>query len=416
MALEASFGWQRAQQYESGTAMELPCIHCGQKFSVRDDQLGGRGRCPHCRQEIVLPKATGSNKAGVKPAASAPFLWLENSISGLGSLIFHTLLFLAMALFGFGDGGSGIGNGEGTDVLIGAIPSERLSNSMSEELKAEEEVTKERSSSELDETVEIQSTAAESDSTIDDNLVISSPSASGGDSGAFDLGEVTIGGGGGGGSGMAGGGNWDGMIQTLKRNGLDIVIVFDSTGSMGGEIDQVKSQIKRIGGTLLTMVPKARISLCTYRDQGDEYVAKGLPLTNNIQDIEYYLQGVRAGGGGDHEEAVQEGLRWAVMNNQFKPNARKVILVFGDAPPHAKDRTACLRVASDFAGQNKGIVSTVTCRNQTRLPDFVDIAQAGGGEAFLTSDERQIMTQLLVLVFGSKHREKVLEAFKLLEK
>jgi hypothetical protein len=34
----------------------------------------------------------------------------------------------------------------------------------------------------------------------------------------------------------------------------------------------------------------------------------------------------------------------------------------------------------------------------------------------LTSDQRQIMTQLMVLVFGSEHRAKVLEAFKLLER
>ena len=390
--------------------MELPCIHCGHKFSVRDDQLGGRGRCPHCRQEIVLPKASGSKKPEKKAAAGAPFLWLENSISGLGSLIFHTALFLALALFQFGHtGGDGVGDGE--DVLIGEIPSEKLSNSMSEELKADDEIKKDKSSSEFDEMVEIQSPSATSDATTDDSLVVSSPSPSGGDSGAFELGDATIGGGG----GMAGG-SWDGMIQTLKRNGLEIVIAFDSTGSMGGEIDQVKTQIKRIGGTLLTMVPKARISLCTFRDAGDEYLVKGIPLTSNLQDIETFLQGIRAGGGGDHEEAVQEGLRWAVMNNQFKPNARKVILLFGDAPPHDKDRAACLRVASDFSSQSKGIVSTVTCRGQTRLPEFVEIAQAGGGEAFLTSDERQIMTQLLVLVFGSKYRDKVLEAFKLMEK
>ena len=41
-------------------------------------------------------------------------------------------------------------------------------------------------------------------------------------------------------------------------------------------------------------------------------------------------------------------------------------------------------------------------------------ALAGGGEAFLTSDRRQIMTQLMVLVFGSKYRSKVIEAFRLL--
>ncbi|MCP4479915.1 MAG: hypothetical protein GY818_17675, partial [Planctomycetaceae bacterium] len=49
-------------------------------------------------------------------------------------------------------------------------------------------------------------------------------------------------------------------------------------------------------------------------------------------------------------------------------------------------------------------------------PSFVEIAQMGGGEAWLTKNEREIMSQLIVLVFGSEHREKVLQAFDLLER
>jgi Mg-chelatase subunit ChlD len=212
---------------------------------------------------------------------------------------------------------------------------------------------------------------------------------------------------------MAGGG-WDGFLQNLRRNGLDIVITFDSTGSMGGEIREVKEQIKRIGGTLLKMVPKARISICTYRDNGDDYVVEGLPLTSDITEIDRFLAGISAGGGGDEPEAVQEGLRWSVNNNQFRPNARKMLLLFGDAPPHPQDHGTCLSIASDFQREHNGIVSTVTCRRGTRLDEFIEIAEMGGGEAFLTSDERQIMEQLIVLVFGSKFRSKVLEAFEIM--
>jgi hypothetical protein len=92
-----------------------------------------------------------------------------------------------------------------------------------------------------------------------------------------------------------------------------------------------------------------------------------------------------------------------------------VILLFGDAPPHQEDLPACLRLASDFHGQQQGVVSTVTCRSPRKLQEFLEIADVGGGEAFVTADERQIMTQLIVLVFGSRHRGKVMEAFKLLE-
>ena len=236
-------------------------------------------------------------------------------------------------------------------------------------------------------------------SATDEPLAVASPSLSGGDSGSFELGTVSIGGG-----GMAGG-SWDGLVQNLRRHGLDIVVCFDSTGSMGGEIREVKEQIRRIGDILIRLIPKARISICTYRDEGDEYVVKGLPLSNDIQEIARYLAAIEADAGGDLPEAVHEGLRWSVTKNAFRDNARKVILLFGDAPPHAQDLDECLAIASDFARQQKGIVSTVTCRSPIRLPEFVDIAQMGGGEAFLTTEERQIITQLLVLVFGSQYRE-----------
>ena len=136
---------------------------------------------------------------------------------------------------------------------------------------------------------------------------------------------------------------------------------------------------------------------------------RGQPLTGNMQELMTFLDGVEADGGGDYPESVHEGLQWAVSKNKFNSRARKVILLFGDAPPHPENLKQCLAIASDFQRQTAGIVSTVTCRNGDRLPEFVHIAQVGGGEAFLTSDERQIMTQLMVLVFGGKHRAKVLE-------
>jgi Mg-chelatase subunit ChlD len=207
------------------------------------------------------------------------------------------------------------------------------------------------------------------------------------------------------------------MIQSLRRNGLDIVIVFDSTGSMAGEIDQVKSQIERIGKTLMKLIPDTRISFCTYRDEGDDYEVKGIPLTNNLQELTAFLETIYADAGGDLPEAVHTGLNWAIQKNSFRARARKVILIFGDAPPHDEYLQRCLQLAADFHRNNQGgIVSTVTCRGPIRLHQFVDIAKAGGGESFLTSDERQIMTQLMVLVFGSRHKQKVLEAFRLMER
>jgi Mg-chelatase subunit ChlD len=204
------------------------------------------------------------------------------------------------------------------------------------------------------------------------------------------------------------------LVERLQRDGLDIVITFDSTGSMDAEIRQVKARIERIGGALFRLIPKTRISICTYRDVGDAYVVQGLRLSDNLAKVSEYLDGISAEGGGDTPEAVDQGLRWAIEQNEFRPNARKVVLLFGDAPPHPSEKKDCLNLAASFRRQQNGSVSTVTCHSDRPLPDFVEIAQAGGGEAFLTRHEREIMSQLMVLVFGSEHRDKVIEALDLL--
>ncbi|HEV3168032.1 MAG TPA: vWA domain-containing protein [Isosphaeraceae bacterium] len=218
------------------------------------------------------------------------------------------------------------------------------------------------------------------------------------------------------GGGTINDGSWASMLQDLRLHGLDIIIVFDSTGSMSGEIAQVKAQVEQIGTTLKQLIPKTRIGMCAYRDYGDEYVVKGLPLTDDIRTVVSFLEPIQAGGGGDEPEAVVQGLRWAVTMNKFRPSARKVILIFGDAPPHPAEASQCLAIAGDFHRKQKGIVSTVTCKHVDLIPDFVHIAEAGGGEAFFTTDQKKIMEQLIILVFGSRHRDKVLEAFKLMRR
>lgn len=373
---------------------------------MRPEQLGTSGQCPHCGQQIRLPKTERAQVASGPERPAEPSSWLSNSISGLVSLLLHMGLLLLLAVVRYGDfAGAGLGE----EVMIGQLPGIELNESQDQQLDATSAPQTSPQSDELESPPEIAPPIATAEAASDGEFALSPVSASSVGGGSFELGAVTIGG------AAGGGGGWDGMLQSLRRNGLDIVITFDSTGSMGGEIRQVKEQIARIGGTLLKLIPKARISVCTYRDEGDDYVVRGLPLTSDIGLVQEFLAGVTAGGGGDHPEAVQEGLQWAVYENEFRPKARKVVLVFGDAPPRQKHRPTCLKLATEFYSRNQGIVSTVTCRNEKRLAEFVEIAQAGGGEAFLTTDERQIMTQVVVLVFGSEFRSKVVEAFRLLE-
>jgi hypothetical protein len=389
--------------------MQLNCIHCGHPFTITTEQLGGKGRCPHCDQEVRLPSAGDGRET--ERTVVEPSHWWENSISGLVSGVVHMLLLLFLALYS--SFGAGSGEGLTTDVLIGELASEVLGPGQDDQLSTEAPSATQSTTSTVEESLEVGppiQVSTTTDAAAEEQLALTSPSTGGGSTSSFDLGAVSIGG------GSMGGGSFEGLVQNLRRNGLDIVLTFDSTGSMGGEIRAVERQIHNIGSALLKLVPKARIGLVTYRDEGDEYVVRGLPLTNDITAIDRFLAEVEADGGGDEAEAVHKGLEWAIKNNQFRQGARKVILLFGDAPPHPQDLGTCLTLASDFQRTQKGIVSTVTCRHGTPLREFYDIARAASGEAFLSADQRQIMTQLMVLVFGGAHRDKVVEAFKLMER
>ena len=356
----------------------------------------------------MLPKSKlqyGAKERRIDP----PSRLMERMLSLLSALLIHTLVLIPLALIPWGDFSDSGDFGEGDQILIGQLSRQQLVQTPNEKLQ----------------NVDIESPIHDSQADALESGMVSPLAQNPLSAESFDLsmGAATSGGtlsfnieslnqd-----SVLAGGREDFGKLVTrLKKDGLDIAIVFDSTGSMQKEIDQVKNQVERIGNALFKMIPRTRISVCTYRDNGDEFIVKGQELTDRLGKVVTFLEGVSAAGGGDDPESVDAGLDWAIKTNSWRRSARKVILIFGDAPPHADKVLSCQKMASKFRHQQRGIVSTVSCRREKPLNSFTRIAQLGGGESFLSDDERQIMTQLMVLVFGSKHRRKVVEAFDLME-
>lgn len=383
--------------------MNMLCVHCGKSFSIRAEQLGTRGKCPHCGHTIRLPKSEGAYVIGAE--RRPPKSWLSNSISGFATIIVHGMVVAVLIMVPWPEPDHG-DESEALSVDIAPRRREALSKTTPQ---WDWTVWDSPPTLDLDSTPEPNLSVNLSTDWSTDHLPQPLASAVGGIEGASELGESSAGD-----DDASVERDFGRLIEKLKRDGLDIVITFDSTGSMDAEIRQVKSKIERIGGALMRLVPKTRIGICTYRDEGDAYVVQGLRLTDNLARVCEYLDGIAAEGGGDTPEAVDQGLRWAIEQNDFRPTARKVILLFGDAPPHPSQKKTCLTLAANFRRQQQGTVSAVTCHSDTRLPDFVEIAAAGNGEAFLSRHEREIMNQLMILVFGSQHRDKVIEALELL--
>ena len=116
---------------------------------------------------------------------------------------------------------------------------------------------------------------------------------------------------------------------------MDLALVVDTTGSMGdemaylqAELDTIVARLKREAGNL-----DLRIGLIVYRDEGDDYVVRSAPLTDDIRAVRANLARQEAGGGGDTPEAVDRAIA-AAARFQWRPDAAKAVLLVADAPPH----------------------------------------------------------------------------------
>ncbi len=157
-----------------------------------------------------------------------------------------------------------------------------------------------------------------------------------------------------------------GRTVRVENPTIEVVFVLDATGSMSGLIEGAKQKIWSIANEILTgdPVPDVKIGLVVYRDRGDEFVVKKYDITDDIDQIYIDLTAVRADGGGDFEEDVNQALSWAVdsMSWTDSDNVLKLIFLVGDAPPHmdyndVKDyKTVCKEaIANDI------IINTVRC-------------------------------------------------------
>ena len=208
-------------------------------------------------------------------------------------------------------------------------------------------------------------------------------------------------------------GSFSRHIQSLRKGGLDIVFVFDSTSSMAEFLKQVKTKITNLVITFKQLVPTARIGLITYRDKGDDFVTKKHPLTYGTKSLQLFLKDIEPVGGGDREEAVDEALRVAIEELEWREHAKKIILVIGDAPPHQEDMPTVKKLIGKFTAKMNGMVAALdTSRlafipvgdkvQQDVLDEFKLIAELGGGESARLIDEEKVIRQMVVLVFGTR--------------
>ncbi|MET3842587.1 vWA domain-containing protein [Bradyrhizobium sp. OAE829] len=176
-----------------------------------------------------------------------------------------------------------------------------------------------------------------------------------------------------------------GLSQAIAKPTVEVAFVLDTTGSMGGLIEGAKRKIWSIATAIVDSNPDAeiRMGLVAYRDIGDDYVTRKVELTRDIQDLYANLLELKARGGGDWPESVNEALDIAVNKMQWTDggDVRRIVFLVGDAPPHmdyAQDTK--YPVTLKVAKQKDIIVNAVLAGNAVDTERvWRDIAQNGNG-------------------------------------
>lgn len=121
------------------------------------------------------------------------------------------------------------------------------------------------------------------------------------------------------------------------RPHLDLAFCIDTTGSMSGEIEMVKTKTKEMVAKLAAgkPAPVVRVGLVAYRDRGDEYVTRVFQFTEDIDKVVKDISNLKADGGGDSPEAVNEALHAALNELTWDKSKKtaKLLFLIGDAEP-----------------------------------------------------------------------------------
>lgn len=164
------------------------------------------------------------------------------------------------------------------------------------------------------------------------------------------------------------------ILDEIKdKNNLDVVFAIDATGSMKNDIEILKRDLLPSLLESFKTSPDARFGLLFYRDYGDSFSYKGLPVklfdfTSDITSFTKNLNSIKIYGkeGGDIPEAVYEAIYASSEFYRWRNNVSRLIILIGDAEPHPSPRGTG-KYSKDYVmlltSQNNIVVKTILLPN-----------------------------------------------------
>lgn len=132
------------------------------------------------------------------------------------------------------------------------------------------------------------------------------------------------------------------VVEPSTTDGmLDMVIAFDTTGSMSAYINAVKTHVKELVPKLFSSNPDLRIGIVAFGDYCDmrskDNFGKAyqvLDLTNDENKIIKFINEAQNTSGGDGDEFYELVIKKITEETAWREDSTKAVLLIADAAPH----------------------------------------------------------------------------------
>jgi hypothetical protein len=211
------------------------------------------------------------------------------------------------------------------------------------------------------------------------------------------------------------------LDKVRKASALEIVFMFDTTGSMDVYLTEVQMHVQLILREIRKRVPDARIAVVVYKDhEQGPYVTLTQPFSDKEEELIKFLRSpdIAPGAGGGGAEAVECAL-FEVNRLDWSPGTKgKAVILIGDKPPHGvMDSFDECTSGRDYRIETNRLIEkhvkayTVLCNNvaETRST-FQWLADKTGGK-FVTLEEIHDLVELIVAVSIKECSPLLLQAY-----
>jgi len=175
-----------------------------------------------------------------------------------------------------------------------------------------------------------------------------------------------------------------------SKTTLDVTLVIDTTGSMGDEMNYLRSEFLAIHAAIESTYTGSaqRWALVVYKDVFDPYIVRWFNFRTDPNDFVTHMAAQTAGGGGDYPESPERALAVAAQLDWRGDSTTKLAFWVTDAPHHDKDAAVMaqsLRALHDV-GVHLYPIAASGADDLTELTMRAGAELTGGRFLFLTDD------------------------------